>query len=319
MDWGAIYQATFFLAIAMLAIVVTIFVFASSLLGRAVERASQQQKKLKEQQEESYNQQIKQAQEELNKAEKTGDPQKAQKVLSDLVREKKKFDRKSKSIEKSYAVFTTKGGVAYPGLLFLLSLILSAFAWGFSGGSWQWLTFYLWGASLLAMGWGGYRLYFSLKKIEEIAITSEEAALKREAEAFKLALTEHEEKGTPKLALIFEDEKPPFHITAGTEKTVEFMIDLIQGDIARKTVAYFCAPPGFDFPNEKTWLQSEGRTTVGGYVTIKSELEDIRKGINQPAEITIKAPSNTAKFTLYYRLTCEGFDSGYNKFEVIVE
>lgn len=319
MDWGIIYQSTLFLAIAMLATVVTIFVFASSLLGRAIETASQEQKKLREEQEESYNQRIKEAQEELKKAEKTGDPQKAQKALTDLIEEKRRFEKKSKTIEKSYLVFTTRGGVAYPGFLFLLSLILSGVAWGFSGGSWQWLTFYLWGAALLAMGWGGHRLYSSLKKIEEVAVTSEEAALKREAEAFSVALTEHEEKRKPKLGLKFTDEKPPFHIRKEAEMTITFELLLIQGEIARKPIVWLFAPPSFDFPNRHTWLQPEDGTTTGGYITTEFEFEDRRRGMAPQRRLTIKAPSDEGSFSLGYRLTCEDFDSGLEKFEVIVE
>ena len=319
MDWGIMYQATFFLAIATLAILVTIFVFSSSLLGRAIERAAQDQKKLREEQEQSYNERIKEAQVELKKAEKTGDPQKAQKALRDLVKEKEEFEKKSKAIEKGYSVFTTRRGVAHPGLLLFLSLILSAVAWGFSGGSWQWLTFYLWGAALLAMGWGGYRLYFSLKKIEEVAITSEEAALKREAEAFELALTEYEEKRKPKLALIFRDEQPPFYIKSGEELIIKFGLALTQGDIAKKPAVYFLAPPGFDFPGRKTRLQSQDRKTVGGYITTEFEYEDRRKGKSITKRISIKAPSDTGRFSLWYRLICEGFDSGYKEFEVVVE
>ena len=41
---GVIYQLTFFLALGLLAIVVTIFVFAVSLLGRAMESARESEK-----------------------------------------------------------------------------------------------------------------------------------------------------------------------------------------------------------------------------------------------------------------------------------
>ena len=41
---SAIYQLTFFLALGLLAIVVTIFVFAISLLGRAMETAARSEK-----------------------------------------------------------------------------------------------------------------------------------------------------------------------------------------------------------------------------------------------------------------------------------
>ena len=42
MDWGVVYQLTFFLALGLLAIVITIFVFAVSQVGRATESASRE-------------------------------------------------------------------------------------------------------------------------------------------------------------------------------------------------------------------------------------------------------------------------------------
>jgi len=45
---GVIYQLTFFLALGLLAILITIFVFAISSLGRAIEVATKEQEKATE-------------------------------------------------------------------------------------------------------------------------------------------------------------------------------------------------------------------------------------------------------------------------------
>ena len=42
-------------------------------------------------------------------------------------------------------------------------------------------------------------------------------------------------------------------------------------------------------------------------------------GVQPIRSITLKAPPDEGSFTLMYRLTCEGFDGGYQEFEIVVE
>ena len=41
-------------------------------------------------------------------------------------------------------------------------------------------------------------------------------------------------------------------------------------------------------------------------------------GIAEMRTVAIKVPSDEGRFSLWYRVTCEGFDSGYDEFKVVV-
>lgn len=330
MDWGIVSQVTFFLGTALLAIVVTIFVFASSLLGRAVEAAARKQAELQAEKEQSMERQISEAQKELDKARKTAEFNKAKKFLDDLEKEKKRFEKESKAIQRGYSVFGVGGGVVYPGLCFLACLILSGLAWSLaSAGLGFWLgrlwfpgTPCLWGIALISMACGIHRLYFSLKKIQEVAITSEEAALKRTVEAFKIAQKELEDQRKPKLALVFKDKKPPFDVEANSTVEIKFAVGLVQGDVARKPEIWFFIPQGFAFVNSNlshTRNQQSSTFEYPNYLGIKFDpSKDYKLGVDYMVELSLKMPPEKGSFTLAYQLICEGFVGKYEEFELIV-
>ncbi len=172
------YQASTFLATALLAIVITIFVFASSLLGRAIESAAKEEEKKRHEQDKKIAAKVRGARKALNEAIKgTGEFEAARKSFDDLEKQKRNLERETKRISRSYEVFTRQGGVLHPGCCFLLSAIFGGIAWAVGEGTWQWIGFTLWGLSLIAMGYGLYRIYLGLGSIESVAKTSEEAAL----------------------------------------------------------------------------------------------------------------------------------------------
>jgi len=69
---SVIYQLTFFLAIALLAIVITVFVLAVSLLGRAVRLSTEEQTKAEEKRKEDTENEIKKMQDKLGQAKAEG-------------------------------------------------------------------------------------------------------------------------------------------------------------------------------------------------------------------------------------------------------
>ena len=42
-------------------------------------------------------------------------------------------------------------------------------------------------------------------------------------------------------------------------------------------------------------------------------------GTKPSQKLTVKAPSDRGNFSLMYRITCESFAGGYDKFEIVVE
>lgn len=317
---GTIYQLTFFLALGLLAIQITIFVFAVSLLGRAMEAAAKNEKEKLLERKENNEEAMAKIKKKIEEAEGQI-PKGLTHELRKLERKDEKFEKEVSRIRKAPALLTVKGGVVPPGASLLGALAFICVAWylytieNLAGL----IPLVIWIVGLAAIGYSIFRICCSLKVIENVAITSEEAALKRTVEAYKVAQKELEEEKKPKLGLNFEGARPPFRIEVGSQITLRFGLYLTQGDLARKPHVYFFAPSSFVFPGKKTWLQDADVTQVGGHITAVFQLEECRKGVTPLEDLTIKAPPVEGKFPFWYKITCEGFDSGLEKFAVIVK
>ena len=249
---GIIYQLTFFVALAVLAILITIFVFAVSLLGRAMEAAARSEHEKVLERKESNVKEMATIREEIEEAEASGQiPKGLTRNLEKLEKKDKKFEKELSKIRKAPELLTVKGGVLPSSAPLLGALILTGAAWYLSNLQiFTWIVpVLIWILGIVATGYSIFRIYQSLNVIEGVAITSEEAALLRETEALKRTFRELEEDKKPKLALIFQDKKPPFHIGTDEELTIKFTLDCTQGDVARKPEVYLAAPPGFEFPD----------------------------------------------------------------------
>lgn len=331
MDWDVIAQAIFFLAIGFIAIIITVFVFATSLLGLAIQRASSEQKKLQEEQKASISQKLDQIQEQLNKAKQKCDTQEVKRLSkeSDELREQIKEHEKSlASIPKRYTLpFTVRIGVAWPGICFLLSSIFSGLAWSlfhyqlqteisYQNTSLLFLGYLLMVLSIVAIIFGGYRLYLNLKAIQEVSVSAEEAVLGRMKEAVKTAYSEYEAEKKPEMQLEFKEPKPPIQIVQGGEAAINFEVSLIKGEIGREARVALLAPLKFDFINkEKIWDRLVPNPTQIG---IEYRIGLMMPGSFYPASLTIKAPPQRGTYTFCYVLQCEGFTSAYEKFDVEV-
>ena len=326
MSWGALAQAIFFLAIALLATVITIFVFASSLLGRVVEVYAKEQEKLRTDKRRVIEEQLEIAQKLATKLKDQRGADDAEidaavKSLKDAKKQEHEFDKESNTLRQNYKVFTVHGGVAYPAYFFLAAMFLSALAWGlgasgdesFHVGGWEFYTApFLYGlvpASLVLIGCGIARLHSSLKKIRDVAITSEEVALRRDIEAFKTAQKELELEAAPMLQLeCIEPDSPPIRIEAGGTTKVGCDLKLLRGQIAEDISVYFYVPPGFDFPLMKAsnkWVAGP-KENFTGYLCMLKECSRLIKGLHQVVRFTIKAPTNVGVFEIKYIVNCRG-------------
>ena len=241
--------------------------------------------------------------------------------LEKLEERNKEFDNELSKIRKAPELLTVKGGVIYPCIFIILGLVLSGTASYLSTikDISVVIPLFIWILGLSALGYSIYRLCKSLKVIENVAVTSEEAWITKTVEAFKIAKKELEEEKKPLLVLVFEDEQPPFHVKAGEKITIKFGLDFEHGELARKLETYFFAPAGFDFPNRSTWMQRGAVTKVGRHITTSFEFGDRKIGVTPGGRLTIKAPPNKDSFSIKYKITCEGFDSDIEEFDIIVE
>lgn len=317
---GVIYQLTFFLALGLLAIVITIFVFAVSLLGRAIEAAAISEADKLAERKASNVEEMAAIRQEIQDAEASGQiPKGLRRKLEKLEKKDKKFEKEQSKIRKAPESLAVRGGVYYPCAFLIAALALNGGALYLSNiQNIHWaISLSLWILGLAAVGYSIYRICKSLGVIESVAVPSEEVAFKRETEAFKAALKEIEEEKKPKLGLTFEDAQSPFHVGTESEMGIEFAVHLIKGDIARSAVVYFGAPAGFDFLGMPRGPRLVGK--YANYVSGQFELGDIVQPLSKLRWLKFRAPSKPERYTAFYRLLCEGFHSGTHEFEIEVE
>ena len=154
MTMESIYQLIFFLSIALLAIVVTVFVLAVSLLGRAVRLSVEEQTQAEEKRKQDTENEIKEIQRKLDQAKTQGwlDVEDLTKNLSDLNRKETRHLWKLRWIKIKPKLLTASWGALVPGAFFLISVIFSALALHLQNGGLT-TTLYMW-IALIALGIG---------------------------------------------------------------------------------------------------------------------------------------------------------------------
>lgn len=163
--------------------------------------------------------------------------------------------------------------------------------------------------------WAALRLYHCLLLVQETATIGEESYIRRMTEA----LAEADQNKRPELALRFAPDRPPFRMAPLEQRTIKFKVNIKRGETAKGGTVWFYAPEVFDFPKSKTWNQTKGFRIPNARTAKNTFQEALLPHINYSDEIGLKAPQEKGKYTLLYRLHCEGFASDFEEFEVIVK
>ncbi len=320
---GIVYQLTFFLALGLLATVVAIFVFAVSLLGRAMEAAARVERDIIAERKENNRKEMATLRKEMKKAEQKGEiPKELRRKLEKLEDKDQNFNKELGRIRKAPELLTVKGGVIHPGIFLFISLVLSSTAFYLSTikDFNSLIPLFVWVLGIAAIGYGVYRICKSLKVIENVAITSEEAWIAKTVEAFKIAQKELEEEKKPELGLMWKELETPFHIKADSTLKLVFGVHLETGKVADNVMAVFYLPPGFDFPGLKTLIQPDDIPVISKFITARVDYTaPIIIGAYTANEVIIKVPPVTGKYTAYYRVSCRGGRGQLKEFEIIVE
>lgn len=320
---GVIYQLTFFVALAILATLITIFVFAVSLLGRALEAASKEQEKTTKDQKGAAEKEIATIQKQISTLGKKGriDKEKLEELeakLRQLRKQDERFEKKLSRIGKAPQLLTVKGGVLPPASWLLGALILTAGAWGLSETQ-NFVPVTLWILSLAAIGYSIIRIYRSLKVIESVAITSEATALKRTIEAFKIAQKELEEERKPELKLTFKGKEFPLPVKADSEVSLPLELRIHKGDFAEDVEVHIGVSQGFDFPGQHPYTLPSDHE-YPNYICVRWKVGRVIAGLLPHTTITIKAPPTVGSFNMMYYIVCRGFRStNPTELEIIVE
>lgn len=315
-----VFEALFYFAVGLIAITVTIFVLAVSLLGRAIKLSVQEQTIAEERSKKDTDDEIQELQEELEKA-------KAECQLSPevLIRKLQKLESKQRRhkqklfwIKLKPKLLTTIGGVFIPGIFFILSIIFSLIARHELSQSISAATSTYLFLTILFMVIGILYICLILRVIQGVAITTEETAFTIQKEVFKEALLEIDEAKKPTLFLEFSDSKPPFHVVADSEFTIDFSVGLNKGQVAKNSVIAFWTPAAFKFPEGTKKLPTRYKK-YAEHTSCRLDVGELRFPFDTLLSIKLTTPSEPGKYMCVYRLYCEGFNSEYKEFDIIVE
>jgi ABC-type multidrug transport system fused ATPase/permease subunit len=319
MSWGTIFQMIFFINTALLAIVITVFVFASSLLGRAIEINKKQKQKYAEQQQDLMKDTIKSLDESLKslKENKASSKEiiKAQETLKKQQKQYNKLEKKKKGTDSQFNMFTVNKGIGMQSGLFFLSAVVSGIAWSIFSNSVSTVAqnpkplvtgiYLVITCGLMLIGICGF--YRLLVKIQEIAITTEEASLKMMINAFKTAQKEIMNENRPVLALTIENEIP-LKTKIGQIVQIECMVHLKNGDAGRNTVVTVIAPIGSEFQETKgdKGIYPANATIYKNQPFCSFSLPTLTTDRYHPVEVKIKVPTKVNTYELILAATCEG-------------
>jgi hypothetical protein len=318
---NTIFETLFFLAVGLIAITITVFVLAVSLLGRAIKISLEEQEKAENERKESNNKEKEKIEITLNIAKKENsqvDRERLEQIIRNFSKKDKKHDRTLKWIKWKPNLLKANWGVFIPSLFFIVAIGISAFArfqLNQLNTDFQWLYF---GLSLLALAFGTVFICLTLNVIESVAITSEETALIRQKDMYKAAIKEIEEEKKPELELSYGDEKPPFHFDIGQVKTVCVGIELKHGEAARNPKIGLIAPKSFSFPNMDTTIQSK-YTDHPDHIATFVYCNNCIIGFVEQHNFVIKAPDIKGTYKLYWNIYCENIPEKELEFEIIVE
>jgi ABC-type multidrug transport system fused ATPase/permease subunit len=313
-----LYEMTIFLCIALIAIVATVFVIAASLLGRAIEESSRQQAEIAKKETSEFDETIAGLRKKSKEAKTDKIIDDLKKQISEYEEKKRKAEKDLKRISQRYGLLTVKGTVLYPGMFFLISIVLAGAARYIATVPLVLVANAVWGLALLALTWGCYRICQCLKVIEGVAITTEEAQFKRTTQALEVALERHEKSKRPKLELKFEKREPPFSFKPGVEESIEFRIVFKEGDVAKGVEAWFFAPKGFEFPRSTPWYQGSDYAMPNA-LTTRVILGDLRGWFRNAGTLTIKTPPKVGDYSLGYQLFCDVSRGDFTWFKIKVE
>lgn len=310
------YTATSNLAIALLAISATVFIFAVTLLGNAIDRAREEESAAKLEGKKDFDLKINDLENKVKAARESGDGSMLEAQLEDLTRGRKKVNQQLSEIQTKYAALSLKGGFTKPASLFLLGLVLNEIAHHLRHGN----AVFMWVLAAISIGFGCKFVYSCLLLVEEISAASDEYQNRKLANAFQTALAEHEK--THQESVVVDSFRPAFPLSAtkGQKLEITFRANIVRGKHVEDASVWFFLPDGIGLitpPEKDSWRQNE-EYVVPNIRTVSIALGTISRGTAAPGTLKISAPDTAGEYILLYTVKGKGYGDGRQALKLIV-
>ena len=309
-----IYQIIVITSLTFLAIIIALFVFASSIYKGAIKIAVDEEQEALKNRKEYLEKRRKEIIEELERAGKDEFAHKLRESLTDLDVRTKQINQSILKSRDRVKRLNLKSMVAVPGLFFVLSITGAGIAAVLSGG-WQVGT---WSVSIVALITGVVLLYQNLKAVEKFSSVIDVGVLMEQA------LDSHARKMSPKVVLEFYDKgiekEKMLKVGRGEIAEIEHDISLKQGTIGRNARVWFTVTGELEFIDEEEI--EELRRGYHGMTNPKRIIKqhgDINPGEFSDGIIKVKAPKKSGNYTMSSFLQCDGFTEGEYFFKIVVK
>jgi len=315
----SVYQNTFWLIVALLAVLLPLYVLAVSLLGRAIGIAREQKLAIAAEQEKSAIAETKEAASELGK----GETDAARERLNLAKKEEEKATKRLKKVDKRYNLLTLRCCVIVPGAFLVVAAVLSAVAGSLGSGltglsALFWIAVSSWTLSLVFVGVAVSRLIRALFVVQEVSLSTDELTLKRTTEALKTALLEAEEAKRPEVEFMWRCAETPVRVKRSETFEIEHTCRVSRGDVARTISVGIHVPPGFGFKEGMTVVQDADHAVVPSYTTTAVYEAVLTRGRTVVRKTKIVAPDEDGEHTIFGQVNCEGFQGTFMSLAVVV-
>jgi len=316
---GVLYQLTFIVAIALVGVVITIFVFAVAQLGRAAEISASQQQDILSRSRTVNLERIASIQKSLEGANGDGTINQSELLnqIYELTKESNEFELEKRRVREKVERLKVKGGVLIPGAFFLATLVLNGLA-ALLADTGNYVSAILWVVSTVTLGFGIWNIYRNLKVVEEVTTTPREPSSIL-PEAVREALLAVEAQKRPELELKFEGQETPQTFEAGSEVDLCLGLTCTKGDCAENIKVFFAIEPTFSFINVKNTNVFGEEADYKGYKFYVWEPENLLKGLHTVSRPRIGTPTDAGNYKFVYWIACKGFNAGPIEVEVQVD
>lgn len=318
-----IYQLTFFLALALLTIVIMIFVFAISLLGRAMEAAVKAERDKLSEKKQNNLEEIEGMQSDIDKAKKSGEiPTELLERINGLNKKNALIDKELSIIRKAPGALTVRGGVFKPGSYLVGALVLTGAAWYSSNvqNLSQIVPIVFWILALVAIGYSIWLMCKSLRIIQDVAITSEEAWIMKTVEAFKVAEKEIEQERRCSLEFRCEDIDFPLKTKVDSELILKPTLRISKGLSAEEISLHIGLPTSFEFKDASNTYILHSYLDDRDYNFARYDVGTLTfPFIFTCGEVKIKTPLTADTYKMVYAMAGKGMSPSMEELEIIVE
>lgn len=305
-----IFSQLSFLAIG---IVVTIFVFTVTLLGRATKLAKENKSRIEQKNKADTEDIISEL-----KAQLSGKSPNTKRVLNEVLKleTKQKYnEKKLNEIEKKYKYLGLKDGVINPSIYFVLSIITQNVTANITGLDKMW-QICLFSVSFITLFFGVKKVIATLNAIEEVSTNTDGYSEDQIARAVTKSMRAIENEKTPHPFVKFY-EKPPFVFKANSNVSISFRVDLKSpgGAEAKNVRVWLLFSPEIKIKEDdrykKPFVQSGTFKPLPNANTVIYEFNSIKKHILHKGKINIETPSE-GNYKMLYSVECDNYSERIN-------